>query len=216
MNIKTTRRPTLPGGMFLVVLIATWFAASAANVSAAGDLIAADHAGARSVRQYAPDEPKTYRLKAYLAPTPNTLNGASAVSTDEAMALWKSNKIIFIDVLPRPPRPKQLGEGTIWRPKKRQNIPNSVWLANVGFGVLNPELEAYFRNNLAALTHGDKATPILIYCLADCWMSWNAAKRAVAFGYKSVYWYPEGTDGWSASGGRLERSEPMPTPPRSN
>ena len=101
MKINTTRRPILPGGTLLVVLIATWFAASAANVSGAGELIAAERAGAPPVRQDAPDEPKTYRLKAYLAQTPNTLNGASVVSTDEAMALWKSNKIIFIDVLPR-------------------------------------------------------------------------------------------------------------------
>lgn len=216
MKIKTTRRLVLPSETLLVLLIATWFAASIANESAAGDLIAAERAGARPLRQDAPDEPKTYRVKAYRAQTPNTLQGASVVSTDGAMALWKSNKIIFIDVLPRPPKPKQLAEGTIWRPTSHENIPNSVWLANVGFGVLNAELDSYFRNNLAALTHGDKAAPILIYCLADCWMSWNAAKRAVAFGYRSVYWYPEGTDGWSASGGRLERSEPVPMTPPSN
>jgi rhodanese-related sulfurtransferase len=27
-------------------------------------------------------------------------------------------------------------------------------------------------------------------------MSWNAAKRALSYGYTNVAWYPEGTDGW--------------------
>ena len=43
-------------------------------------------------------------------------------------------------------------------------------------------------------------------------MSWNAAKRALTYGYNRVYWYPEGTDGWSGAGGRLEASEPVPMP----
>ena len=37
---------------------------------------------------------------------------------------------------------------------------------------------------------------IVIYCLRDCWMSWNAAKRAMTMGYRNVVWYPDGTDGW--------------------
>ncbi len=38
--------------------------------------------------------------------------------------------------------------------------------------------------------------PVLFFCLAECWMSWNAAKRALEYGYSNVFWYPEGTDGW--------------------
>ena len=95
----------------------------------------------------------------------------------------------------------------------RYNIPESVWLANVGFGALAPEVESYFRSNLARLTKDRKGTSLLFYCLADCWMSWNAAKRALEFGYTAVYWYPEGTDGWPAAGGELERNEPVPMTP---
>ena len=43
-------------------------------------------------------------------------------------------------------------------------------------------------------------------------MSWNAAKRALALGYKNVGWYPEGTDGWKAAGLPLESAEPTPMP----
>ena len=41
---------------------------------------------------------------------------------------------------------------------------------------------------------------LAIYCLAQCWMSWNAAKRAIEYGYRSVYWYRDGTDGWQELG----------------
>ena len=36
----------------------------------------------------------------------------------------------------------------------------------------------------------------MIYCQEDCWMSWNAAKRVLSYGYPNVAWYPEGTEGW--------------------
>ena len=35
----------------------------------------------------------------------------------------------------------------------------------------------------------------VIYCQENCWMSWNAAKRVLSYGYPNVAWYPEGTEG---------------------
>jgi PQQ-dependent catabolism-associated CXXCW motif protein len=55
---------------------------------------------------------------------------------------------------------------------------------------------------------------VVIYCLANCWMSWNAAKRASALGYSNVVWFPEGTDGWLAAGLPLQDAEPEPRPPQ--
>lgn len=155
-------------------------------------------------------EPPDYRTENFRAPVPATLAGATVVNTREAQALVERGEVVLIDVLPRPPKPKGLKEGTIWRPTPRHNIPGTVWLANTGFGALSPKSEAYFRDNLERLTAGDKARPVLIYCLADCWMSWNAAKRAVGYGYSRVFWYPDGTDGWDFEGLPLERSEPLP------
>jgi rhodanese-related sulfurtransferase len=43
-------------------------------------------------------------------------------------------------------------------------------------------------------------------------MSWNAAKRAVMWGYTGVIWYPEGTDGWQDAGLPLEEAKPAPHP----
>jgi PQQ-dependent catabolism-associated CXXCW motif protein len=51
----------------------------------------------------------------------------------------------------------------------------------------------------------------LFYCLRDCWMSWNAAKRAIALGY-TVAWYPDGTDGWQDAGLPLSAAVPAPRP----
>ena len=31
-------------------------------------------------------------------------------------------------------------------------------------------------------------------------MSWNAAKRALTYGYTNVSWFPDGTDGWQEIG----------------
>jgi PQQ-dependent catabolism-associated CXXCW motif protein len=53
---------------------------------------------------------------------------------------------------------------------------------------------------------------VVLYCLADCWMSWNAAKRAQEIGYSNVAWYREGTDGWFAAGLPLEETAPEPRP----
>jgi rhodanese-related sulfurtransferase len=41
-------------------------------------------------------------------------------------------------------------------------------------------------------------------------MSWNAAKRALTYGYSDVAWYPEGTDGWQFADLPLEDSHPEP------
>jgi PQQ-dependent catabolism-associated CXXCW motif protein len=51
---------------------------------------------------------------------------------------------------------------------------------------------------------------VVVYCQADCWMSWNAAKRILAYGYSDVAWYPEGTDGWERAGLDLTESQPEP------
>ncbi len=167
----------------------------------------------RAVPVQAPAEPEGYRMGRYRAPTPATLRGATAIATEAAQRLWRSSSAIFIDVLPRPPKPKDLPEDVVWRDRPRHDIPGSVWLPNVGFGALSPEVEAYFADNLERLTEGDRNAPMVIYCLAQCWMSWNAAKRALSYGYTRVYWYPDGTDAWRAAGGELQEVTPVPLEP---
>ena len=74
-------------------------------------------------------------------------------------------------------------------PLPHRDIPGSLWLPDVGRGALSPELEGYFRDHLEAATARRHDMPVVFYCLADCWMSWNAAKRAASWSYTQVYWY---------------------------
>jgi PQQ-dependent catabolism-associated CXXCW motif protein len=159
-------------------------------------------------------EPPDYRMDDYRSPVPPTLAGATVVSTAEAFDTWRRGDTVFIDVLPLAPKPANLPEGTLWRQKKRDDIPGSVWLPTVGYGRLHPAMDRWYRDHLERLTAGDRTRPILVYCLMDCWMSWNAAKRALEYGYVNVVWYPDGTDGWSFEDRPLETRAPeIFTPP---
>ena len=154
-------------------------------------------------------EPDDYRMVDYRSPVPDTLQGATVVDVLEAKNLHENNDTIFIDVLPAQRKPEGLQETDIWLPKPHKNIPGSAWLPDVGFGAISDEMENYFKQNLERLINKDKSKNILIYCRADCWMSWNAAKRTLDYGYTRVYWFPEGTDGWSEAGFNLEISKPI-------
>ncbi|HVX75625.1 MAG TPA: PQQ-dependent catabolism-associated CXXCW motif protein [Bradyrhizobium sp.] len=157
-------------------------------------------------------EPAGYRLEDYRAATPATLHGGRVLTTEEAEKIWRSRSAYFVDVLPRPPRPKTLPADTIWHDKPRLDIPGSIWLPDTGYGELAPGMADYFAKGLQKATEGDRTRLLVLYCLADCWMSWNAAKRALSLGYSNVAWYRDGTDGWSAAGLPLENAAPEPRP----
>lgn len=157
-------------------------------------------------------EPSEYRIDHYRGIVPETLKGATVVDAETAHALWQSGDVAFIDVMPRAPKPKNLPEGTIWRDKPRNSIPGAIWLPNVGYGALADVTHDYFKQGLAKATGGDPDHPILFFCLMECWMSWNAAKRALEYGHTEVYWFPDGTDGWTFQDFPVEALEPEPQP----
>jgi PQQ-dependent catabolism-associated CXXCW motif protein len=115
-------------------------------------------------------------------------------------------------VMPRPPRPRNLPEGTVWHDRPRSNIPGSIWLPDTGYGELALSMAEYFASGLERAAKGDRTRLLVFYCLANCWMSWNAAKRALSLGYPNVAWYRDGTDGWLATGLPLEDAVPEPRP----
>lgn len=156
-----------------------------------------------------PAEPADYRTDNYRTPVPLTLQGATVLSSREAMKLWEAKSAVFIDVYPHPPKPPNLPADTLWRETTHQSIEDAVWLPNVGYGVLSAASDAYFRRNLETLTHGDKAKKLVFFCLKNCWMSWNAAKRALSYGYANVDWYRDGTDGWQEIGGLIDEVHPL-------
>lgn len=158
----------------------------------------------------APPEPETYRTDKYRSPVPLTLKGATVLSSGEASKIWSEKQAVFIDVYPHPPKPAGLPAGTIWHEASHMTIERAVWLPNVGFGVLSPQFDEYFRRNLKMLTGGDQTKPLVFFCLRNCWMSWNAAKRALSYGYSHVSWYRDGTDGWQEIGGLVVGGHPLP------
>ena len=164
------------------------------------------HAQTAVVDGVAVPEPKDYRTDAYRTPVPATLAGGTVIDTETAERLHGEG-VPFIDVLPRPPRP-DLPAGTLWRERPRNDIPGSLWLVDTGYGALTPAMEAYLLDGLDKATKGDKSRPLVIYCDRDCWMSYNAAKRAIRAGHEAVYWYPDGVQGWAEAGKDLAANQP--------
>jgi PQQ-dependent catabolism-associated CXXCW motif protein len=163
-----------------------------------------------ALAQDAVPEPPAYRVDNYRAPVPATLQGAQVLTTTQAAALWRAGSAAFIDVLPRPPKPPNLPAGTVWREAPRPHIPRSLWLPDTGYGELAAATEDYFKRGLQRASGGDRAQRLVLYCQADCWMSWNAAKRALSYGYANVAWYPQGTDGWRQAGLPMQDATPEP------
>lgn len=157
-----------------------------------------------------PAEPTGYRLDNYRAPVPATLKGATVIDAERASDLWDAKAAVFIDALPHAPKPEGLPHDAVWREQPRFDIPGSVWLPDTGYGELSEATQRYFEKGLARATVNDKTKPLVFYCLADCWMSWNAAKRAITLGYAHIFWYPEGTDGWARAKRPLEERKPEP------
>jgi PQQ-dependent catabolism-associated CXXCW motif protein len=182
-----------------------------AGLLLAACLLTAQSCG-QAVAQDAVPEPDVYRMENYRAPVPATLAGARVLTTRDAEAIWRAKSGVFIDVLPRAPKPKNPPEGTVWRDKPRFNIPGSVWLPDTGYGALAAPMEDYLRQGIERAAGETKTALLVMYCQADCWMSWNAAKRVLSYGYSNVAWYPEGTDGWQRARLPLTESQPQPRP----
>ncbi len=149
-------------------------------------------------------EPDGYRMDRFRAPVPATLEGAVVLDSEALARLLAERRPVLVDVMPQPRKPEGRADDKLWIEPRRADIPGSVWLPNTGLGELPPETATWFAERLAALTDGDKARPVVFYCDQNCWMSWNAARRAIReLGYTAVHWYPEGVTGWKASGREL-------------
>jgi PQQ-dependent catabolism-associated CXXCW motif protein len=149
-------------------------------------------------------EPPGYWTGSAQAPVPPTIAGGTVIHTDELDALLRKGGVVLIDVANAVHRPANLPSATLWLLPPHRDIPGSVWIPDVGKGALAPAEDAAFRAKLRALTEGDTNRPVIVYCHHACWLSWNAAKRAITYGYRRVFWYPDGVEGWMAAGKTLE------------
>ncbi|MFQ7901073.1 PQQ-dependent catabolism-associated CXXCW motif protein [Stutzerimonas degradans] len=147
-----------------------------------------------------------YRQTQYRSPTPATAEGAQTVDTATLQRLLaERSDMLLVDVYRR-----QWLAGQFIDNEAHANLPGSVWLANTGDGSLTPQWADYFSKNLARITQGDLQRPLVFYCRSDCWLGWNATRRARALGYTDLYWYRDGIDGWEQAGLPLHPATPEP------
>jgi len=184
-------------------LLAPTLAASLMVASALAAATALD----TSARRPPPDtaspqvpEPASYWTGDINAPTPATLHGAKVINAQQVSALLKAGNAIIVDVSNAPRRPDNLAPGAPWMPTSHPGIPGALWIPGAGLGVVPASVDDFFRAQLAKTTGGDFSRPLVIYCHQRCWLSWNAAKRAVSYGYRQVSWFPQGIEGWRARG----------------
>ena len=162
------------------------------------------------------DRETGFRMERYRAPVPESIPGGCIAGNNEVQAAYlktigndSTDNWVFLDVFP----PRGLGhdplDGEWIISEEHSYIPGSTWLPEVGRGFLEEEHQQYFQQNLQNLTDNDTTTPVVFYCTADCWQSWNAAVRAISWGYSNVIWYPEVIDGWLEIGLELEPAIPI-------
>ena len=179
----------------------------------AASLVVAGAAPAPVPPQQAVPEPDGYKLDKYRDPVPATIHGGKVIHIKPLADLIAGTHPVLIDVLPAPIRPPGENPDRPWLPLPHKDIPGSLWLPDVGRGALSPVLDTWFREKLAVATSGNRSVPVVFYCLSQCWMSWNATKRAISYGYKNAIWFPEGADGWEKAGGPVQTAQPESAPP---
>src|SRR3546814_16348548 len=87
--------------------------------------------------------------------------------------------------MPTQPKPANRWADAIWRDPQRETIKGAVWLANMGYGRLSEAEETAFKEELQRRA-GSLDRPIVVFCEPDCWMSWNAAQRALSYGLSNI------------------------------
>jgi PQQ-dependent catabolism-associated CXXCW motif protein len=159
------------------------FLAAGAQAQAA----AGEHDYADEYRDWGIAPTNRLRQQPYHGPTPLEIPGAQVVHTRQLQALLAGpDKPVLIDVLSEP------GHVT---------LAGAVWLSGAGRGTnfLDP-VQLALTQLLGQLADGDKSRPLVFFCASSqCWLSYNAALRAVAAGYGRVYWYRGGVDAWTAA-----------------
>ncbi|HEV7716839.1 MAG TPA: quinoprotein dehydrogenase-associated SoxYZ-like carrier [Steroidobacteraceae bacterium] len=158
-------------------------------------------------------EPQDFWNGPVNAPTPETLSGGTVIRAADLAAFLKQGRVVVVDVSNSAPRPQKLAPQAVWMPPPHAVIPGSLWLAGVGAGTVDAGTDKFFRQRLSEATSNNLEQPIVIYCHERCWLSWNAAKRAIRYGYRHVYWFPDGIEGWRAAGFNSTVAQPETAPP---
>jgi len=139
---------------------------------------------------------RQYRTTDYHAPTPREIPGGRVVGTYElSQIVAKEPRPYLLDVI---------GGGM------HRTLNGAFWLPGAGAGDMNKEEESRFVKALASFAAGDKNRALVFFCVdSQCWLSYNAALRAIAAGYTNVMWYRGGVAAWRQADQLMAFSEPF-------
>jgi rhodanese-related sulfurtransferase len=127
-------------------------------------------------------------------PTPATIPGGQVITTKGLVALLRGGQVpaLVLDVLGG----AEIIQGAQYA------VPASQ------AGTFNDQTQQQFGQFLQQATNGNKQYPIVTYCLStQCWMSYNAALRAINLGYTNVLWYRGGIEAWKQAGMPTQRTQ---------
>ena len=119
-------------------------------------------------------------------PTPTSIPGGRVTTTAELFQLVMSGQpYALFDVL-----------------GGNQMLPGAIPAVNAAQpGSFNDQTQQGFGQFLQQLTGGNQDAALVFYCASSqCWMSYNAALRAINLGYRNVLWYRGGIEAWSYAG----------------
>ncbi|MGE0802844.1 MAG: rhodanese-like domain-containing protein [Lautropia sp.] len=120
-------------------------------------------------------------------PTPASIPGGQVITTQGLTALMQQRQVPFVvvDVLGQP----MMLPGAVAAP----------WLSQPGS--FDDAVQAQAGSWLGQLTQGRKDVALVFYCQSrECWMSYNAALRAIRAGHSNVLWYRGGIEAWAHAG----------------
>jgi len=131
------------------------------------------------------------RADEHSSPTPLEIPGARLIATPELRGLIArppETRPVLFDVLG--------GDGHL-------SLPGAIWLPGAGRGsTFDDAIQIRLAGVLDVATRGDRQRALVFFCASvNCWLSYNAALRAVQLGYENVRWYRGGIEAWRAAGG---------------
>jgi len=132
------------------------------------------------------------KLGDHASATPLAIPGARRILTAELrqrLQVPVERRPLLFDVLTEP----------------HPSLPGAIWLPGAGYGTgFDDALQGRLARFLQFITAGDTSRELVFFCVGpSCWLSYNAALRAVRLGYPNVLWYRGGIEAWGAGGGAL-------------
>ncbi len=120
-------------------------------------------------------------------PTPNSIPGGRLVTTRE-----------IVDLVQRTQGDRNTAPRSFDILGSPERLPGALLAVPAGQpGSFDDATQREFGQFLQGVMQGRKDLPMIFYCAStQCWMSYNAALRAIRLGYSKVLWYRGGVEAW--------------------